>query len=339
MKSTPTGTKKTKTSPLISRIDYAPDLCNEADISSFEACPVYKNKNSVTWINVEGTTPAILEKIGECFAVHPLILDDIASTNQRPKMQVFDEYLFIVLKMFKRNSKKKEITSEQVSILLGKTFVLSVQEGISGDIFDPIRNRIRSQKGKIHKLGPDYLLYSMIDQIIDNYFLLFEELGEEIEALEDAVIAEPTTETLSKIHLLKKNMILLRKSIWPLREEISGLIREDCAFVQEITKPYLRDVYEHTVQVIDTVETYREMLAGMLDIYLSSINNRLNEVMKALTAITTIFMPLTLITGLYGMNFKHMPELEIWWWYPLVLVTLGTIGILMIMYFKIKKWF
>jgi len=332
------GNKQRTKAPLITLIDYNEGSFEERDISNLNECPLYKDKQTVTWINVEGNAPEILGKIGECFSIHPLVLEDILNTDQRPKMQEFDEYVFVVLKMFSLHPKTKEIITEQVSIILGKTFIISIQEGLEGDIFNPIRERIRLAKGRVRKLGCDYLMYSMIDQIVDHYFLLFEHLGERIEDLEDAVLLSPTPKTLANIHNLKKEMLLLRKSIWPLREEISNLIRSDSDLVTDNTKLYLRDVYEHTIQVIDTVETYRDMLSGMLDIYLSSISNRLNEVMKVLTVITTIFMPLTVITGMYGMNFKHMPELELWWWYPMVIGGMVAISVGMLTYFKIKKW-
>jgi len=222
-------------------------------------------------------------------------------------------------------------------LILGSNFVISFQER-EGDVFNPIRERIRSGKGRIRKMGADYLTYTSIDTIVDNYFISLEKLGEEIESMEEELVTNPTPETLQAIHHLKREMIFLRKSVWPLREVVSLLERGESVLIHESTRIYLRDVYDHTIQVIDTIETSRDMLSGMLDIYLSSISNRMNQVMKVLTIIATIFIPLTFIVGIYGMNFGHMPELESPWGYPVVLLVMAGISILMLVYFKRKKW-
>jgi magnesium transporter len=209
---------------------------------------------------------------------------------------------------------------------------------MEGDVFDPIRDRIRNGKGRIRKMGADYLAYALLDSIVDNYFIIMEKLGERIEFLEEELVTHPTAETLRVIHQLKREMIFLRKAVWPLREVVGGLERGESSLLKEATRIYLRDVYDHTIQVIDTIETYRDMISGMLDIYLSSISNRLNAVMKVLTIIATIFMPLTFIAGIYGMNFKFMPELEWRWGYPAVWLVVVFIGISMLIYFKKKRW-
>ncbi|MCF6158976.1 MAG: magnesium/cobalt transporter CorA, partial [wastewater metagenome] len=206
------------------------------------------------------------------------------------------------------------------------------------DIFHVIRERIRTNKGRIRKMGADYLAYCLLDAIVDNYFIIMETLGEKIESLEDELVSNPTPRVLHAIYNLKRNMILLRRSVWPLRELIGGLERGESSLIQESTRIYLKDIYDHTIHIIDTLETFREMVAGMLEIYLSSISNRLNAVIKVLTMIATIFMPLTFIAGIYGMNFKHMPGLEWRWGYPLILLVMSTIGITMVYYFKKKKW-
>jgi magnesium transporter len=216
--------------------------------------------------------------------------------------------------------------------------VISFQEGKEGDVFNPVRERIRSGKGLIRKMGSDYLAYSLIDTIVDNYFLILENLGEKMELLEEELMGQPTTATIQEIQRFKNEMIFLRRVVWPLREVVSGLRRRESPLIKETTEIYLRDVYDHTVQVMDTVEVYREMLSGMLDIYLSSVSNRLNSVMKVLTIIATIFMPLTFIAGIYGMNFKYMPELEWRWAYPAVWLIVVIIGTSMLIYFKKKKW-
>jgi magnesium transporter len=230
-----------------------------------------------------------------------------------------------------------EIVTEQISLILGPNFVISFQEK-KGTVFNPIRERIRNDKGRIRKMGSDYLAYSLLDLIVDNYFIIMEKLGEKIEFLEEEVVTHPTPETLQTIHHLKREMIFLRKGVWPLREVVSGLERGESSLIKESTRIYLRDVYDHTIQTIDTIETYRDMVSGMLDIYLSSISNRLNAVMKVLTIIATIFMPLTFLAGIYGMNFKYMPELTWKWGYPVLCLIMIGIGIFMLAYFKKKNW-
>jgi magnesium transporter len=245
--------------------------------------------------------------------------------------------MYIVLKMFSYKDKSNEILIEQVSLILGPNFVLSFQEDV-GDVFDPIRERIRNGKGKIRKMGADYLVYALLDAIVDNYFIILEKIGEQIEFIEERLVINPASETLNTIHKLKREMLFLRKSVWPLREVISSMERGESSLIKGTTKIYLRDVYDHNIQIIDTIETLRDMLSGMLDIYLTSISNRLNAVMKVLTIIATIFMPLTFLAGIYGMNFKYMPELEWKWGYPLILLIMFSIGISMLFYFKRKKW-
>jgi magnesium transporter len=321
----------------ITIIDYDETHFQEKEAKSIEECFTFKEKPTVTWINVEGIHQVeILEKLGECYGFHPLILEDILNTDQRPKTEDFGDYLYIVLKMLYPNN--SEVVTEQISLILGLNFVISFQEGIKGDVFDPVRDRIRTDKGKIRQLGADYLAYSLIDSIVDHYFIILEKLGEKIESLEEKLVISPTPETLQTIHNLKREMIFLRKSVWPLREVISGLERGESFLIKESTRIYLRDVYDHTIQVIDNVETFRDMLSGMLDIYLSSVSNRLNAVMKVLTIIATIFMPLTFLAGLYGMNFKYMPELSWPWGYPLALFIMLAIALSMLVYFKKKKW-
>jgi len=235
------------------------------------------------------------------------------------------------------DEKTTEINSEQVSIILGQNYVISFQEK-EGDVFNPIRERIRTGKGRIRKMGADYLAYGLIDAIVDGYFLILEKLGENIEDVEETMMSNPTPETLHSIHRLKRKMISIRKSVWPLREAVSTLERSDSSLIQDPTRIYLKDVYDHTIQVIDTVETFRDMLSGILDIYLSSISNKMNEIMKVLTIIATIFIPLTFIAGVYGMNFENMPELKWRWGYPAIWFVMLFIGILMLVYFRKKKW-
>jgi magnesium transporter len=289
-------------------------------------------------MNVDGLHQVeILEKLGECYGLHPLVLEDILNTDQRPKMEDYGEYIYIVLKALDYNDKSNEIETEQISLILGSNFVFSFQER-EGDTFDPIRERIRNGKGRIRSMGADYLAYALVDSIVDNYFIILEKLGEKIEFLEDKLVSHPTPETLQTIHHLRREMIFLRKAVWPLREVINSLERGESSLVKESTRLYLRDVYDHTIQTIDTIETYRDMVSGMLDIYLSSVSNRLNSVMKVLTIIATIFMPLTFLAGVYGMNFKYMPELGWRWGYPLIWLIMVGIGVLMLIFFRKKKW-
>ena len=320
-------------------IDYSESSLQEKDAGRVEECFPFKDSPTVTWINVDGVHDVpLLEKLGGCFQIHPLILEDILNTDQRPKMDDMERYIYIVLKMLDYDTAKDEIVAEQVSLVLGGNFVFSFQVGSAGDVFETVRERIRNGKGRIRKLGSDYLAYALMDAIIDRYFLILEKLGEKIETVEDNLIADPTPDTIHQIHQLKRDMIYLRKSVWPLREVIAALEKCGSDLVQKSTEIYLRDIYDHTIQIIDTIETYRDMLSGMLDIYLSSISNRMNQVMKVLTIIATIFMPLTFIAGVYGMNFRFMPELGWRWAYPLVLLVMLAVGACMLVYFKRKKW-
>jgi magnesium transporter len=332
------GEKKTEKAK-ITIIDYDESQFQEKEAKKVEDCFPFKEKPTVTWINVDGIHEAdVIEKLGKHFDVHPLVLEDIMNTGQRPKMEDFESYLFLVLKMLHYDEKANEIQAEQISLILGPNFVISFQER-EGDVFDPIRERIRNAKGRVRKMAADYLAYSLLDTIVDSYFIIMEKLGEKIENAEEDLVTNPTPETLHTIHNLKREMIFLRKSVWPLRELISGLERGASSLIQESTGVYLRDVYDHTIQVIDTIESFRDMVSGMLDIYLSSVSNRMNEVMKVLTIIATIFIPLTFIAGIYGMNFEYMPELRWHWAYP-GLFWLAIIGIagFLLFFFRRKKW-
>jgi len=322
----------------IAVIDYDEAHFQEEEIKAVEECFPFKDKPTVTWINVDAIHQVeILEQLGDCFGLHPLVLEDILNTDQRPKMEDFGEYIFVVLKTFSYNDPSDEVEPEQISLILGPGFVLSFQER-EGDVFNPIRERVRNGKGRIRRMGADYLAYALLDLVVDNYFIVLEQVGEKVEFLEEELVTNPTPETLQTIHNLKREMIFLRKSVWPLREVIGGLERGESSLIEESTGIYLRDVYDHTIQVIDTIETFRDMISGMLDIYLSSVSNRMNEVMKVLTIIATIFIPLTLVAGIYGMNFQYMPELEWRWGYPMFWLVVLAIGVLMVVYFRRKKW-
>ena len=322
----------------ISVLDYDELKFQEKEVKDVEECFPFKKTSTVTWINIDGIHQVdIIEKIGKNFDLHPLIQEDIVNTEQRPKIEDFGNYIYIVLKMVYHDEHDSEIKIEQVSLILGENFVISFQEK-EGDIFNHVRERIRNEKGRIRKMKADYLAYSLLDAVVDNYFLILEKTGEQIEELEDKVVSQPKPETLQEIHKLKRGMIFLRRSVWPLREVINILERGESSLIEKNTRIYLRDVYDHTIQVIDSVETFRDMLSGMHDTYLSSISNRMNEIMKVLTIIATIFIPLTFVAGIYGMNFKFMPELDWRWGYFSVWLVMLAVAVLMIFYFKRKKW-
>jgi magnesium transporter len=322
----------------ITLIDYDEKEFQEKKLETIEDCFPFKETRTVTWINVDGIHDIeIMEKIGKHFDFHPLLLEDVVNTGQRPKMEDFEKYVFMVLKMLYHDDNGEDTIAEQVSIVLGPNYVISFQEK-EGDVFNAVRERIRNNKGRIRKMGTDYLAYSLLDAIVDNYFLILEKIGDKIEGIEEDLVKNPTPETLTNIHALKNDMVFLRKSIWPLRELISGLERGEVRLINKSTRVYLRDVYDHTIQVIDTVETFRDMASGILDIYLSSISNRMNEVMKVLTIFAALFIPLTFVAGVYGMNFKFMPELEWRWGYFTVLGVMTLIGLSMMLFFKRKKW-
>jgi magnesium transporter len=322
----------------LSVINYDGSNFQEKEVRSVGEALSIRKKSSVTWLNIDGVhQPEIIEQVGKIFGVHPLLLEDIANTGQRPKMEDFDDYIFVVLRMLRFDEKENQTKTEQISMVFGADFVVSFQER-EGDVFDIIRERLRNNKGRIRKMGADYLAYSLIDAIVDNYFMVLEKLGEAIEEIEDKLVTEPRSETLQTIHDLKRETVFLRKSVWPLREVISRLERSESPLISKSTFVYLRDVYDHTIQVMDSVDTFRDTLSGMLDIYLSSVSNRMNEVMKVLTVIATIFIPLTFIAGIYGMNFKVMPELDQPWGYPAVLILMLTIAVVMLIYFRRKKW-
>lgn len=330
--------KTKKHIPKISILDYNKDKFEEKVVKKVEDCLPFSKTSTVTWINIDGIhNPKIIEDLGIGFGFHPLLLEDIMNTEQRPKMDDFEDHMFITLKMLTYESGKKKISTEQISIILGSNFVISFQE-TEGDMFDLIRKRIRENRGKIRKLGSDYLTYSLLDAIVDHYFVILENFGEQIEDLEEESITTPTPETIRSLHQLKREMISLRHHIWPLRDVISGILRSGNNLFKKYTLMYVRDVYDHTVQVMDSVETFRDVLSGMMDVYLSNISNKMNEIMKVLTIIGTIFFPLTLITGIYGMNFDFMPELHWRYGYFVVIGFMAVVIGFMLYFFRRRKW-
>ena len=322
----------------ITYMDYDEHNFHEEQVKKIEDCFAFKTTPTVSWINIDGIHDIpLMEKLGKHYEIHPLVLEDILHTAQRPKYGEFDNYLFVVLNMLSYNQETRAVESEQVSFIIGPNYVISFQERV-GDVFDEIRQRIRNAKGRIRKAAADYLAYSLIDAIVDNYFAILERIGEKIESVEEELVGNPSEKTLRQIHSIKREMISLRKSIWPLREVISDLQRSESPIMQATTGIYLRDVYDHTVHCIDIMEMHRDVISGMLDIYLSSISNRLNEVMKLLTIIATIFIPLTFLVGWYGMNFKDMPELTWRWGYPMVILVAVAMVVSMLVFFRRKQW-
>ncbi|MFH1891748.1 MAG: magnesium/cobalt transporter CorA [Candidatus Zixiibacteriota bacterium] len=328
----------------ISVIDYDQTNHQTLELKSIEECFPYKETLSLTWIDICGLHDVeLIAKLGHHFGLHDLVLEDIANTGQRPKIEEADDYIFIVLKMLYHDNKTGELVSEQVSLVFGTNFLLSFQEK-EGDVFDNVRQRIEKTVPRVRFLGTDYLAYALMDAVIDHYFIVLENDGEKIEALEEDLVTNPKREDIETIHEMKRELLGMRRRIWPLREVVGGLERSESPLIHDYTKPYVRDLYEHVVQVIDTVETFREMVSGLLDIYLSSISNRMNEVMKVLTIIATIFIPLGFLAGIYGMNFDtsvspfNMPELGLKYGYLLFWLVALAVGGGLVMYFRKRKW-
>ncbi|MDP2380878.1 MAG: magnesium/cobalt transporter CorA [Pseudohongiella sp.] len=318
-------------------IRYDQSAVHEQEIVDVSECAHDQLAHQTGWINIDGLhNPDIIRSIGERFSIHPLVQEDILNTDHRPKIEVHDDYLYIVIKVLSFNESTQSLHNEQVSLIVGDNYLLSFGEQ-PGTVFDGVRSRIRTGR-KIRELGPDYLAYALIDAVVDNYFLLLEKFGDAIEDLEEELIRHPDAGTLNRIHHYKREMLLLRKAIWPMREVLSSLSRDESVILSRDIRLYLRDVYDHSIHIIDNMETLRELLAGMLDLYVSSSSQRLNETMKTLTLFASIFMPLTFIAGVYGMNFEFMPELQWRWGYPLIMLLMAGMGTGLLYYFKRRKW-
>ena len=331
------GEQKVAT-PRVTMIDYDENRVIEKELLRVDDCISFRDSNSVTWINVDSVTqPGLLENFGRVMGFHALMLEDILNTDQRPKFEDYGNYIYIVVKMLDYDSKKNEIEIEQLSLILGQNYVISFQER-PGDFFDPLRERIRKSLGRIRKLGADYLAYAILDIIIDHYFVVLEKLGEKIEQLEDMVITNPAPDTVRSVHAVKREMIFVRKSVWPLREVVTNMQRSESALVHESNAAYFRDLHDHIMQVTDGVDTFRDLLNGMLDSYYSTITTRTNSVMKVLTLFSAIFMPLTFITGIFGMNFRNFPELDWHYGFQGSMILMITVIVFMVGIFKWKKW-
>lgn len=342
-----TNAKGTRAHHMISVIDYSPKHLEEKTVHKLSECVHYKDTPDVTWINIDNVPPLkFLQELGLGFNLHPVILEDITNPNQRPKAEILDDYVYIVLKMLipvdggcaGKNCIGSSFFSEQVSIVVASKFLITLQQGIRGDAFDYARNLIRKEKTHIRHAGTDYLAYELINDVTTNYFKVLEDLGERIERLEDDLMKKPSSQTLNGIYSLKRDILEIRKAVWPLREVVDILERGDSSLIKKGTLIYLRDIYTRVTQVIDILETYKDTVSGMLDIYLSSISNRLNSVMKVLTIITTIFMPLSFLAGLYGMNFYYMPGLSNVWGFWVIVGVMLLVALFMVRYAKKRKW-
>ncbi|MFP5212980.1 MAG: magnesium/cobalt transporter CorA [Acidobacteriota bacterium] len=321
----------------VALVTYDEKGLEEKRFRGFDACPSPGASKGVTWIHVSGIYQAAdIERLGNCYKIHPLILEDVLDTRQHPKVEDLGDYLCLILKMVRRGEEDGCVAVEQVSIILGADYVLSFEEGKS-DLLRPILDRLKVPTSRLRRAGADYLAYGLLDIVVDNFFIVLESLGERIDLLEEQVIGNPAPETLNELHRLRRELIVLRRSIWPLREAVAALERRESSLIRESTFIYLRDVYEHIVQILDVVETLRDTLASILDLYLSSVSNRLNAIMKVLTIIATVFMPLTFITGLYGMNVP-LPGAESKTSFNVILFAMLVLVALMLGYFKSRKW-
>lgn len=332
--------------PVIVLIDYNETTAFRKVLDTPEDCVPYLDSESISWMDVKGLgSEDILRRIGEIFNLHPLVLEDVVNVPQRPKIEEFADQLLIIARMVTPKRSGVGFISEQVSFILGKNYLLTVQEEPAYDCFGPIRERIRTDKGLIRKNGTDYLAYALLDAIIDGFFPVLEDYGEQIEELENEVVINPTRQTLEKIHAIKRELLSLRRAIWPQRDAINALIRDGNDLISQEVQVYLRDCYDHAIQVLDMVETYRELASSLMDVYLSSISNRMNEIMKLLTVISAIFIPLTFIAGVYGMNFNtevsplNMPELNWYLGYPLCWAIMLIIAGSLIAFFWRSGWF
>lgn len=330
--------KKRNSKIKISLINYNENEANEIQIKSTKELNNYDTQKTIKWINIKWVhNEKIIHEIWEIYKIHPLVLEDIANTTQRPKIEEYNDYTFIVLKIINFSKDNHEVLIEQFSILVWKNYVITFDENEYDD-FSWVKARILSKKWKITKLWSDYLMYAIIDAVVDQYFTVLEEISEKMEELEDELMFSANQNLLNKIYSLKKEIVYLKKSIWPLREVINSLQRSENKLITKNTLIYLRDVYDHTIHAIETVETFRDLTSGMLDLYLSTVSNKTNEIMKVLTIFSAIFIPLTFLAWVYGMNFQFMPELAMKWTYPAWWIFCIIVTIILIIVFKKKKW-
>jgi len=332
------GEKKVET-VTITLTEYDENKVETYAIKTIAEIAPFTDTPQVTWVSVCGLHETeFLKQVGEKFKIHPLVLEDILNIDSRPKIEITDDYLFIVMKRLIFDAEQKTLETEQVSFILGRTFLFSFSEK-NDAVFNPIKERIANQLGKIRKRGSDYLLYVLMDIVVDHYFVVLEKLEERIETLDESVINNPERTQIESIYNLRNLLLTIRRSIWPFREMVSQLMKNDSDLFDDSIEPYLRDLYDHTIHITETIEQQREITNGLMEIYLSMMSNKMNEVMKVLTVIATIFIPLTFIVGIYGMNFPNMPEMKWPWAYFAVWGVMIAVTSLMLIYFKRKKWF
>jgi magnesium transporter len=324
--------------PVITLFDYGPADVVERKITDPSDLPGYLDTETVTWVEVEGLgNEKLIRQVGEVFGLHPLALEDAVNIPQRPKFEVYDNFVLIVTRLARLDRESVDVETEQIAIFLGAHFVLTLQERC-GDVFDPVRARIRSGNGPIRRSGPDYLMYALLDTVVDAYYPVLEQMGEYLDDIEREILNNPLPENLRAIYNGRRQLLDVRRAIWPQREAVNAMIRDQNDVISADVRVYLRDVYDHTVQAIDVTETYRELATNLMDIYLSAVGQKTNEVMKVLTVVSSIFIPLTFIAGVYGMNFQHMPELAAKWGYPLCLAAMFVVAIGELIYFRRKGW-
>ncbi|NEQ48020.1 MAG: magnesium/cobalt transporter CorA [Leptolyngbya sp. SIOISBB] len=327
-------------------ISYNPEQSIQKTLHTPEECIPYLEEKMVCWLDVRGLgTEPILRQVGGIFSLHPLLLEDVVNVPHRPKLEFYDDHLLMIVHMVHPSQRGHGFVAEQVSFILRHHVLLTMQEENRWDCFDPVRDRLRRSLGLLRQRGAGYLAYTLLDTLVDGYFPVLEQYGEYIETLEDEVVMRPTRKTLQKIHTLRRELLMLRRYIWPQRTVVNSLIRDGSDFLTQENRIYLQDVYDHIIQILDILETYREVSSSLMDVYLSSVSNRMNDVMKLLTVISTIFIPLTFIAGVYGMNFNpaaspvNMPELNWYWGYPLCLGVMGALAITLITFFWQQGWF
>ncbi|HEX6791074.1 MAG TPA: magnesium/cobalt transporter CorA [Candidatus Krumholzibacteria bacterium] len=320
-------------------IDYGPGACHIRKPNRVEDTFPLRDSDTVSWIDIEGLhDTAVLTKFGDHFGIHPLVLEDILNTHQRARIEEYEDYIFVVARMLIAGKNGDTFHSEQVSFILGKRFVATFQD-IPGDVFDPVRQRVEAGRGKSRRLGPDYLLYSLLDAVVDNYFILLQSVAERIEAVETRITSEhPKTQDLDDVHRLRRELVYIRRNVWPLRDAIAGMSRSDSPLIADDTHVYLRDLHDHVVQVIESVENFRDALASLQDLYMSALSQRTNEVIRVLTIISTIFVPLTFLAGVYGMNFHHFPELNWYWGYPAFWAVSVVVTVVLLAFLRRRGW-
>jgi magnesium transporter len=324
---------------VVSVFDYDAATISEEKLNSVEECLNFRDSNRITWINIDGLRKTDVETICNHFQIHPLVNEDILSMNQRPKMDEVDNILFCLLNMLYYNEEKKTVETEQISIVLGKNFVISFQEDASRDVFNPIRNRLRINNSKLRQRTADYLCYSMLDMIVDNYFVVMEKLGEQIELVEEEVIRRSNTRSLGKINLLRKELIVLKRNLAPVRDLLNGIIRSESELLEDRHTKYYKDVYDHIVQAYDLSENYRDIMVSMQDLYINNVNLKMNEVMKVMAIVTCLLAPATVIGGIFGMNFDAIPYIHNKWGFFLAVGCMLIIPIWMIFIFRKRGWF